>query len=894
MVVGLTLSVGYFFLPQGLPHHVVYDALGLSSVAAILIGVRRNRPRRRTPWLVFAAGELLFVGGDAVRAFYESVLGGDAPFPGLADIFYIAAYPVLASGLLLLVRSRDPARNRASLIDAMIVVTSVGVVSWTYLMAPYTQAEHVPVLEIIVSILYPLADLLLLAFAARLLASPGVRSPAYYMLAVSLLALLVSDSFYTVTLLNETYHTGSLVDAGWLVSYVLWGAAALHPSMDRLSEPGEDGLMRVSGTRILVLAGASLLAPGVRIVEVLRGNDPPVLSTVVPTMILFVLVMARMWGLVQVLSAALTGHEEAETRRRESEERFGSLVQHSSDLVTVADEDGLITYQSPSVQRMLGYGRQQLIGQELVELVHPDDRQAVIHVLGEAMHARPDQPARMHYRWRHYNGGWRDVETTLTNLVDDPTVGGVVLNTRDVTDRTALQAQLTHQAFHDPLTDLANRALFRDRVDHALERRSAPDDPIAVLFLDIDEFKTVNDSLGHTAGDQLLTELSERIRGCLRTGDTAARLGGDEFGILLEETADAEIVAARIGDAARRLFTVDEKEVFITVSIGISASRLTPGGADELLRNADAAMYTAKSRGKARSVVFNQDMHLKALRRLDLEAELRRAIDRGQFRLHYQPIVDVASGRVAGLEALVRWAHPERGLIGPVEFIPLAEETGLIRPIGRLVLEQATRQARLWQTRYPADPPLTMSVNLSANQLSSPGLLDEVRAALTKSGLAPEGLVLEMTEHVIMRDTELAIGKLDELKRLGVRLAVDDFGTGFSSLSYLRNFPIDILKIAKPFLDGVPGGDQETALVRGIVELGRNLDLTVVAEGIERPEQIEPLREMRCHLLQGYLIARPQGAERIERLLAKLAAGPGPELLVALGPPAPARDLAGV
>jgi diguanylate cyclase (GGDEF)-like protein/PAS domain S-box-containing protein len=880
LVAGLLLSVAYFFMPPGLGHHVVYDALGVSSVAAILIGLLRNQPRSRAPWLLFAAGQLMFVFGDSIRAVYESVIGVEAPFPSFADVAYIAAYPVLAVGLALLVRSRDPARNRANLIDALIVVTSAGVLSATYLIAPYIADDSVSRLEIGVSILYPLADLLLLAFAARLMVSPGVRSPAYYMLIVSLMALFTSDSFLIVGNLNGTYHTGSLVDAGFLASYVLWGVAALHPSMVRLSDPGGVEQLQVGGARVLLLAGASLLAPGVRIVEHIRGTDPPVFTTVLPTVLLFALVMVRMWGLVQNLSAALSGHEEAETRRRESEERFGSLVQHSSDLVTVADEKGTITYQSPSVQRVLGYGRQELIDRELYELVHPDDREAVRQMFREATHGNPDQPARLEYRWCHNDGGWRDVETTLTNLLDDPSVRGVVLNTRDVTDRTALQAQLTHQAFHDPLTDLANRALFRDRVEHALQRRGAPDEPVAVLFLDVDDFKTVNDSLGHSAGDQLLTELGGRIRGCLRNADTAARLGGDEFGILLEENKDAQVVATRIGKAVRRPFLVDDKEVFITVSIGISESALSLGGADELLRNADAAMYTAKGSGKARSVVFNQQMHLNAMRRLDLEGELRRASERDQFRLHYQPIVNVATGRVAGLEALVRWAHPERGLVGPVEFIPLAEETGLIRPIGRWVLQQATRQARQWHTRYPSQPQQTMSVNLSANQLSHPELIDEVSDALEKSGLAPEALVLEMTEHVIMHDTDRAIGKLEELKRLGVQLAVDDFGTGFSSLSYLRNFPIDILKIAKPFMDGIPQGEQETALVRGIIELGRNLELTVVAEGIERPEQLAALREMRCDLLQGYLVARPQGSERIERLLQTLASGVGLGLTV--------------
>jgi EAL domain-containing protein (putative c-di-GMP-specific phosphodiesterase class I) len=303
--------------------------------------------------------------------------------------------------------------------------------------------------------------------------------------------------------------------------------------------------------------------------------------------------------------------------------------------------------------------------------------------------------------------------------------------------------------------------------------------------------------------------------------------------------------------------------------VGISVSELARGGADELLRNADAAMYTAKSKGGARSVVFRPDMHQRAMRRLDLESELRRAIKHDEFRLHYQPVVEVQSERISGFEALVRWAHPERGLLGPSEFIALAEETGLIRPIGRWVLTEAARQASAWQSKFAHR--LTMAVNLSAKELASLELVPEVRKTLGDSGLRPETLVLEITERVLMADTALTMSRLRDLQGLGLRLSVDDFGTGFSSLSYLRSFPIDVLKIAKPFLDGIPAGEQETALARGIVELGHNLDLEIVAEGIEQPEQWPAIKEMGCDLAQGFLFARPQSPERIETLLSTIA-----------------------
>jgi diguanylate cyclase (GGDEF)-like protein/PAS domain S-box-containing protein len=870
--VGLALSVIYFLVPIGLDHHMVFDVIGWSSIGAIIYGVRRNRPSNPLPWYLFALGEFGFVSGDMIRAYYETGLQVPAPFPGFADIGYVLGYPALVAGLFLLVRSRK-SKDRADMIDAMIIVTSAGVLFWVYLIEPQTHLEGVGTLGVGLSMFYPLMDLLLLAVAARLMFSPGGRPTSFYLLCGSLLALLGADIFYTLGLLEGTYETGALLDWGYLASYLFWGAAALHPSMTGLSKPVPRRQLGISTQRLLLLAAASLLAPCVRIFENLRGDDLPPFSTVVPTVILFILVLVRMSGLVQMLSAALERHQEAERRRRQSEARFGSLVEHASDVVAVVDEDGEINFQSPSVGRVLGYGQGELLGRPLTDLIHEQDRPATLAVLEEVVGRRgSEQPTPVQFRCQHRDGSWLSLETTFTNLLEDPTVGGVVLNARDVTQQAALQAQLAHQAFHDPLTDLANRALFRDRVEHALDRRSSPEHSIAVLFLDIDDFKTVNDSLGHSAGDQLLVELGERIQDCSRAGDTAARLGGDEFAVLLEDPKDAERVSARISEALAAPFVINEKEVFVTVSVGISISELAQGGADDLLRNADAAMYVAKSHGKGRSTVFRPAMHQRALQRLDLEAELRRAIERDEFRLHYQPLVELDSGRISGFEALVRWTHPERGLLGPAEFISAAEDTGLIRPIGRFVIHEAARQARAWDAKYRQQP-LSMSINLSAQELSAKDLLGEIQRAIAESGLDPATFVFEMTERVLMSDTEATMAKLEEFKRLGVRLAVDDFGTGYSSLSYLRQFPIDSIKIAKPFLDEIPQGDQETALVRGIVDLGHNLDLQVVAEGVERREQWDALREMGCDLVQGFLLARPRGAERIEQLIEDVRQG---------------------
>jgi diguanylate cyclase (GGDEF)-like protein len=421
-------------------------------------------------------------------------------------------------------------------------------------------------------------------------------------------------------------------------------------------------------------------------------------------------------------------------------------------------------------------------------------------------------------------------------------------------------AALKHQAFHDPLTDLANRALFVNRVEHAIEFSRRHGHGVAVLFVDLDDFKTINDSLGHPAGDELLVGVAGRLREVLRTADTAARLGGDEFGILLEGVTDrdgAVRTAERILEALDKPFRLVAKEVFIHASIGIALCDGEDETVDALLRNADVAMYFAKSRGKHAFEVFEQRMHDDIVRRLELKDDLHRGIEHDQFAVHYQPIVDIGSGHIHGLEALIRWHHPEHGLISPLDFIPLAEETGMIRTIGDWVLRTSCQAVRGWQNdRGPTGERLTIGVNLSARELHEPGLVDCVHAALGGSGLRPVDLTLEITESVLMHDTKAAIIRLNELKGLGVRLAIDDFGTGYSSLSYLKDLPVDIVKIAKPFVDDIADSPQEAALAGAIVTLSETLNLKTVAEGIEYPAQLRALQRLGCDYGQGYLFAR--------------------------------------
>jgi len=559
--------------------------------------------------------------------------------------------------------------------------------------------------------------------------------------------------------------------------------------------------------------------------------------------------------------------------RQQSEALVAALVENASDIIVVIGADGTLRYQSPSLHRVLGHPVASLDATTLRTLVHPDDLPGLREALVDLRVRARDSVVTMKARVRHGDGMWRHLEVVGNNLLDDPNVGGLVLTARDVTERQGLEDQLRHQAFHDSLTGLANRALFANRVEHALIRSARRREPMAVLFLDLDDFKTVNDTLGHAEGDDLLVAVAERLRGCLRAGDTAARLGGDEFAVLLDELTgwdEAVAVAQRILDALRAPIALLSREVTIGASIGITVSG-GGEGADVLLRDADVAMYTAKNEGKNRYVAFAPEMHRQIVERLGLRDDLRRALDRGgELHLRYHPIVELPAGAVAGLEALLRWDHPERGLISPAEFIPLAEESGLIVPLGRYVLEEAFKAARRFERDHGGQRFLT--VNLSGRQLADSDLTADVAALLAASGLPASRVVLEITESVLLQDSAAVVARLEELRRLGVGLAVDDFGTGYSSLAYLRRFPVNILKIDKSFVDQVDVSPEGAALTRAIIDLAGGLGLRTIAEGIERRSQAEELSALGCRLGQGFHFARPLTPAEVDDLL---VAGPG-------------------
>lgn len=543
-------------------------------------------------------------------------------------------------------------------------------------------------------------------------------------------------------------------------------------------------------------------------------------------------------------------------------ERFhGCLIEKSTDIITIVDRQGRVLYETPSAAKRLGHPMEETAGTMLADHMPEADRTMFGGIL-KTVAANPGDSPSFEFRRVRRDGSMLHLEATATNCLGDDAVSGIVLNCRDVTDRKAFEEQLKRHVFLDALTGLPNRALFLDRLTHAIERiKRKQGYQFAVLFVDLDRFKLVNDSLGHSVGDRLLARVGRRIADCLRRVDTVARFGGDEFVLLLDEIDDdrqAIRVAERIRESLTRAFALETGEVFLSASIGIVYSTPDYTDPDQIVRDADTAMFKAKARGKAGYRVFHSRMHKQAADLLALETDLRRAVDRGEFEVHYQPILSLSPARMVGLEALVRWRHPTRGLVSPGEFVPMAEETGLIVPIGGFVLAEACRRVAAYNATAAREDGLFVSVNLSARQFEHEGLAGDIRSVLDRTGLAAGLLKLEVTESAIAVNPGQAAALLTRLRELGVGLSMDDFGTGYSSLSHLHAFPFDTLKIDRSFINGLgQNGDKNAKIVHSILTLAHNLDMAVIAEGIETDDQLERLVAMDCRLGQGYRFARP-------------------------------------
>jgi diguanylate cyclase (GGDEF)-like protein/PAS domain S-box-containing protein len=981
---------------------------------ATVAGVRRNRPRTPLAWYLLAAAELTFIAGDTSYNILTDVLHQDNPFPSVADLFYLLTYVFIAAGIFLIIRARSSSRDLPSLIDAVIMTTGLGLLSWVYLIVPNFQADGLDWFQRAVSVAYPVGDVMILAMLARLIAGGGLRSGSMRFLVAGALGIMGADVLYGLIQINGVWQIGGPVDTGWALFYATWGAAALHPSMRQLTNVAPLASVGVSRARLALLAVASLIAPGVLLAQSARHTniDAATVATVaVFSAALFALVLARMSGIVgvhqqsvvreralrtssealvaaqglpdiyraalagvtslvggpklkgawvylaesdaircvaslattpelpdegalwdaaqgggylsqsgvvsvnplrydledrgmlitegktaltvdqhhalstlasQVALAVVSATLAEELRERQSQEQFRGMIQNASEIIVVVDEFGLIKYGTPSLERELGHSVSGLLGTPLADLLHPDEV-VMAEALISGMAGRSSQvPSVPDWRVRHADGRYLFFEVLTSNLLGNSSVTGIVLTMRDVTERRALEKQLTHQAFHDTLTGLPNRALFQDRVEHALTRAVRSGTTLALAMMDLDDFKVVNDIRGHGAGDAMLCEVARRLKITLRSSTTIARLGGDEFAVLIEDLEDksqARHLTERILEPFHTPFVLDGEDLVTSASVGVVLS----GGSEvalnytELLRCADLALYAAKERGKGRVEVYHDDLHTRMVSRATQRSELSTAMADEQFEMHYQPVVLIDTGEIVGSEALIRWLHPTRGMVMPAEFITMAEETGQIVELGRWVLDRACRQWRAWADLGHASHRL--SVNVSARQLQEAGFADEVRSVLLRHDMNPAALVLELTESIFALDGSKILDQLAMIRDLGVQLAVDDFGTGYSSLSYLQRFQIDEVKVDRSFVDGMgSGNDDDGALANAIVSMAHSLRLEVVAEGIENVAQRDELWSMGCGLGQGYMYSRPVPPDELLRLLtlAKPLGNPSP------------------
>jgi diguanylate cyclase (GGDEF)-like protein/PAS domain S-box-containing protein len=1013
------LIAGYYVLP-GL-RIVTWTALGLSGVVAIVAGVLLNRPARKTPWLLLGAANLSFAAGQLIFLVY-GVRKEILPFPSIADVLYLATYPLYAVGLLIFIRWRTAGRDRRSLLDALTLSCGLALLSWVYLILPYVHNSSLTSLQKAFSVAYPLGDVLVIAMLARLLAPGSGRVRCVQLLALGSLGLLVSDvAFGLIQLYDPPFHNGTIADLGWALLYTAWGAAALHPSMAQLTTPVSVPPAEGPRLRLTLLMVASLIAPAVLLIEAIQGGGPRDAGVIaVFSAVLYLLVISRLadagasqrralarervvrvagasfaaavtveeaakavrkavttligphpqqeamfavrdGGVLRVVGAtpdaspaqvgrldtmaetglsllagpnpqlvraaqlgarvaedlavtdsvllcplalkdrpsgdpligvlavfgderslaALSGTLEIlagqvalavervllnlQVNRRNNEEYFRTLVHDASDIILIIDDDGKIRYATPSAKTI--FGDVSVEGSHLWDLVRQQERDDVV----AAFKRMRDHEAQNSEDWRitRRDGTSVELEGRYSDLRHDRTVGGMVLTLRDVTGQRELERELKHRAFHDSLTGLPNRLLFHDRAAHALARARRSGKTVGVIFVDLDDFKIVNDTMGHSIGDELLIAAGVRLSAVVRESDTVARLGGDEFALLVEDAdtgAVAESFAEHIVRAFGEPFTLSDGSVITTATVGVATTDDSTDAGD-LLSHADLALYAAKAAGKRQWRRYQPVLSAGIVKRRELQAAIADAVVDSAFTLAFQPIVELATGEIVGFEALVRWPHPRWGMIQPDQFITLAEETGHIVQLGSWVLRQAAADTVRWQRRVQRERPLYISVNVSARQFRDPGFVDTVRQVLATSGLAPSALLLELTESVLLRRDDRIRTDLEELKRIGVRLAIDDFGTGYSSLSYLRELPIDVLKIDKSFVEGIATSEQRLALAEVIIRIAKTLRLTVMAEGIENEVQRDLLISMGCQFGQGYLMARPVGADQAEALL---------------------------
>jgi diguanylate cyclase (GGDEF)-like protein/PAS domain S-box-containing protein len=840
---------------------VDYDDLAEWAAAWLAAGSclwawRRGEARMRRFWVLFAAAMFAWGAGEAVWVYYQVVLGAQVPSPSLADVGYLSAVPLTVAALLAFpVSPLRPFARAVMLLDGALVAVSTLFVSWAFVLGPLYRAHQGGVFAQAVTLAYPAGDVIvvivLLWVAAR--ASRLARVTLGFV-AAGVLATAFSDSAFYYLSAHGSYGLGLNVDLGWIVGFLL---IALAPIWTRETAVRTVSVERPSRVGLLLPYVPVTAALAVAVGYVV--SDRNLGSFLLATGIVAVVVLVARQLAVLLDSVSLDQEHVA---------RFAALVRRSSDLTTIVSGDGTIVYQSPSSLTLLHWASQKLEGRSFQDIVHPDDAPAFLRALAQAT-SKPGGETTGEWRLERQFGPYVEAESRLVNLLDDPNVHGVTINSRDISERRQLERELRDQAVHDPLTGLANRTLLNDRLEHALELQKRDHRNLAVAFLDLDDFKRVNDALGHAVGDELLQQVAGRLQSVVRTADTVARIGGDEFAIMLDGTitsADTDDTADRILDTFNQPFLLAGAKHLSHASIGIAMSDSDTFDAPNLLQKADIAMYAAKASGKNRKETYRNGMHELVIDQLKLRGDMQHAIDNDELRIVYQPIVDLRTGTVNSVEALMRWQHPTRGFLTPDTFIPIAETSGLIIPMGSWLLRQACRDVQSWQNLGDG-PPLGLNVNLSARQLDNPNLITDVTEALTESQLEPSRLTLEMTETVLLGDFGSAMTTLNELKTLGVALAIDDFGTGYSSLSYLRQLPVTAIKIDRSFITAMTEDDESARVVHTIMQLADDLHLTTVAEGVETQAQLNELHNADCGLVQGFLFAPPLTDKQLQHRL---------------------------
>jgi diguanylate cyclase (GGDEF)-like protein/PAS domain S-box-containing protein len=848
-------AMHYVGLLADVPPLAVSTILAVAAARGLPVGPRRNA------WRCIAGALAIYLAGETIGV--AQWMRGHDPFPGPADLFYLAFYVVLLGGLGFMIRAATASVRWVQFsLDALILILGFGAFFWFLVIRPTASGSELDVIKHALSQAYIALNCVVVLSIGVLLVAGDAGSHrgqrVTLLLALGFATMFLGDILWAVAKIRGSYLPGALQDVLYVICYVPLAMAAraqLRPETVGMKRGASQSL--VQSLPYAAMLAAFLVLGGFAVGEI---GTP----TSVMTIVVFALAMLVMVRQGVVLRENALSRERRAARLVEA--RYASLIANASDAIMIVTLDGYVRFASPASEQTLGVKPHEADGSNLLQLWGGGDGERLRAFLYEvaATHERTIGPV----EFRIERGNTSHVfEIVGSNLLADPAVQGLALNLRDISERKALEEQLRQLAFHDSLTLLANRGLFRDRVQHAVTLAQRGHHQAVVMFLDLDNFKNINDSLGHDAGDRLLQAVAQRLIKATRSSDTVARLGGDEFAILLEGTtsvADVESLATTLIEQLAQPFTVSATEVRVSASIGVAFSSAEVS-AEALLSRADIAMYHAKAAGKGQFVTFQPQMQETLLQRLRLEADISRAIGDGEIFLEYQPVVDLGTRSLLGVEALVRWRHPELGVLLPSQFIQIAEECGQIVRLGRWVLNNACSQLMAWRGSIAGGAGLRVNVNVSGRHLQFGDLVNDVAQALRDSGLEAENLVIELTETTIMHNTEANLGKLHELKALGVRLAIDDFGTGYSSLSYLHRFPIDILKIDQSFVGRLTNSESGPELARAVITLADTLGLDTVAEGIEIDTQVEALLNLGCVAGQGYLFSIPGSLERLSQ-----------------------------